>query len=117
MVFLISGAQPTPLPPKKPGNSLTGIWFCLCLPGDTDMHPQPQVKGLFIGHDISVPLSCSLINNDHDMSAQWAVKSFISTDQKSHEARASRGLLVLVLYCEENVLINDGNNAKLRAVH
>lgn len=53
------------------------------------VHIRAHRPGLFMGHDVRVPLSCSLINNNHDMSAQWAAKSSISTDQMS------RGLLPL----------------------
>lgn len=50
------------------------------------------------------------------MSPQWAETSSISTDQKSHEAPASSDLLVLVFYCDKNVLVNGGDNQTLRAV-
>lgn len=93
----------------KPGTLFTGIWMCCCLSGDTEMPPQPQSctsPGLLIGYDVSVLLSCSLINNDHDTSAQWAVKSLISTDQRGHGAPEIRGLLVWVWNWEENVVVN-----------
>lgn len=70
-------------------------WWHLRAPSATSC----TSAGLFMGHDVRVPLSCSLINNDHDMSAQWAVKSSISTDQ------TARGLLPLDWDCEENVLV------------